>query len=190
MNLTPREAVDDQLNATAHNILHIAVTDDYSDSISLLKTAKEIRDCLEEALEGDEAIRSSRLALLKQEVNLFVRNDGETADEVYRRLKSLVLNLRTFGCSWANDDFIKDKFTDAMVLTKHTMVMMIHQRPDYHKLTVAQVVSTFSTHVLLETKSKKTFAIAQATKNTNLALKAKKVVAQPSREEDVVEESY
>ena len=189
MNLTPREAVDDQLNATAHNILRTAVTDDYSDSIALLKTAKEIWDCLEEALEGDEAIRRSRLALLKQEVNLFVRNDGETADEVYRRLKSLVLNLRTFGCSWANDDFIKDKFIDAMVLTEHTMVMMIHQRPDYHKLTAAQVVSTFSTHVLLETKSKKTFAIAQATKNTNLALKAKKVVAQPSREEDV-EESY
>ena len=74
MNLTPREAVDDQLNATAHHMLRTAVTDDYSDSIALLKTAKEIWDCLEEALEGDEAIRRSRLALLKQEVNLFVRN--------------------------------------------------------------------------------------------------------------------
>ena len=189
MNLTPREAVDDQLNATAHNMLRTAVTDDYSDSIALLKTAKEIWDCLEEALEGDEAIRRSRLALLKQEVNLFVRNEGESAEEVYRRLKSLVLNLRTFGCTWANDDFIKDKFIDAMVLTEHTMVMMIHQRPDYQKLTAAQVVSTFSTHVLLETKSKKTFAIAQATKNSNLALKAKKVVAQPSRDEEVVEET-
>nr|XP_020152988.1 uncharacterized protein LOC109738291 [Aegilops tauschii subsp. strangulata] len=76
-----------------------------------------------------------------------------------------------------------------MVLTEHTMVMMIHQRPDYHKLTVAQVISTFSTHVLLETKSEKTFGIAQATWNTNLALKDNKVVVQPSRVEDVVEES-
>ena len=41
----------------------------------------------------------------------------------------------------------------------------------------------------METKSKKTFAIAQATKNSNLALKAKKVVAQPSRDEEVVEET-
>ena len=66
--------------------------------------------------------------------------------------------------------------------------MMIHQRPNYHKLTAAQVVSTFSTHVLLETKSKKTFALAQATKNSNLALKAKKVISQPSRDEEVSEE--
>ena len=100
-----------------------------------------------------------------------------------------MLNLRTFGCTWANDDFIKDKFIDAMVLTEHTMVMMIHQRPDYQKLTAAQVVSTFSTHVLLETKSKKTFVIAEATENSNLALKAKKVLAQPSRDEEVVEET-
>ena len=75
-----------------------------------------------------------------------------------------------------------------MVLMEHTMVMMIHQRLDYHKLTAAQVVSNFSNHVLLETKSKNTFAIAQATKNSNLALKAKKVVSQPSREEEVSEE--
>ena len=66
--------------------------------------------------------------------------------------------------------------------------MMIHQRPNYHKLTAAQVVSNFSTHVLLETKSKKTFAISQATKNSNLSLKAKKVISQPSREEEVSEE--
>jgi len=96
MNLTPTEAVDDQLKATAHNMVRTAVTDDYSDSIALLKTAKEIWDCLEEALEEDEVIRRSRLALLKQEVNLFVRNEGESTEEVYRRLKSLVLNLRTF----------------------------------------------------------------------------------------------
>ena len=117
-----------------------------------------------------------------------MRNEGESVEEVYRRLKSLVLNLRTFGCTWENDDFIKDKFIDAMVLTEHTMVMMVHQRLDYHKLTTDQVVSTFSTHILLETKSKKTFAIAQATKNSNLALKAKKVIIQPSREEEVSEE--
>ena len=110
-------------------MLRTVVTEDYSDSIALLKTAKEIWDCLEEALEGDEAIRRSRLALLKKEVNLFVRNEGEYAEEVYRRLKSLVLNLRTFGCTWANDDFIRDKFIDAMVLMEHIMVMMIHQRP-------------------------------------------------------------
>ena len=118
-----------------------------------------------------------------------MRNEGDSTEEVYRRLKYLVLNLRTFGCTWANDDFIKDKFIDAMVLTEHTMVMMVHQRPDYHKLISAQVVSTFSTHVLLETKSNKTFAIAQATKNSNLALKAKKVISQPSREEEVSEET-
>ena len=55
-------------------------------------------------------MQRSRLALLKTEVNMFVRKDGETADQVFRRLKSIVLDLRNYGCTWADDNFIKDKF--------------------------------------------------------------------------------
>ena len=75
------------------------------------------------------------MAILKQEVNMFVRKDGESAENVYRRLKSIMLDLSNFGCTWADDKFIKDKFLGAMILTDDTMVTMIHQRPDFDQLT-------------------------------------------------------
>jgi hypothetical protein len=75
-------------------------------------------------------VQRYRLAILKQDVNLFIKKDGESAEQVFRRLKSIVLDLRNFWCTWADDSFIKDKFICAMILTDPT-ITMIHQRPDY-----------------------------------------------------------
>src|ERR1043165_6577336 len=138
-----------------------------------IRTAKEIRNTLGEIFEGDASVQRSRLALLKTEVNMFVRKDGETADQDFRRLKSIVLDLSNYGCTWADDNFIKDKFMCAMILTDDTMVTMIHQRMDFDQLTPNQIVSSFTTNSLL--KSKKTHDLVQGINSTNkLALKAKK----------------
>ena len=91
-------------------------------------------------------MQRSQLALRKQEVNMFVRKNGETADQVYRRLKSIVLDLRNFGCTWVDDNFIKDKFMCAMILMDDTMVTMVHQCTDFDQLTPNQIVSSFTTN--------------------------------------------
>src|SRR3954466_15778687 len=143
--------------------------------------AKEIWGTLREIFEGEVSVRRSRLALLKSEVNMFVRKVGETADQVFRRLKSIVLDLRNYGCTWADDNFIKDKFMCAMILTDDTIVTMIHQRMDFDQLTPNQMVSSFTTNSLLKAKSKQTHDLVQGINSTNnLALKAKKT-APPSK---------
>src|SRR3954471_15349232 len=174
-SLSPREEVDEQLNDIACHMLRRAVPEDYQDSIALLKTAKEIWDTLCEIFEGDISVQRSRLAILKTEVNMFVRKDGESADQVFRRLKSIVLDLRNYGCTWADENFIKDKFLNAMILTDDTMVTMIHQRMDFDQLTPNQIVSSFTTKSLLKSKSKKNHDLVQGINSTNnLALKAKR----------------
>src|SRR3954464_2044665 len=174
-SLSPREEVDDQLNDIACHMLRRAVPEDYQDSIALLKTAKEIWDTLCEIFEGDVSVQRSRLAILKTKVNMFVRKDGESADQVFRRLKSIILDLRNYGCTWADENFIKDKFMCAMILTDDTMVTMIHQRMDFDQFTPNQIVSSFTTNSLLKAKSKQTHDLVQQINSTNnLALKAKK----------------
>src|SRR4051812_48923579 len=121
------------------------------------------------------------------EVNMFVRKDGETADQVFRRLKSIVLDLRNYGCTWEDDNFIKDKFMCAMILTDDTMVTMIHQRMDFDQLTPNQIVSSFTTKSLLKAKSKQTHDLVQEISSTNnLALKAKRM-SSPSKVVEVEE---
>src|SRR3954471_21635477 len=179
-SLYPREEIDEQLNDTACHMLRKAVPNDYQHSIALLKTAKEIWDTLCEIFEGDISVQRSRLAILKTEVNMFVRKDGESADQVFRRLKSIVLDLRNYGCTWADENFIKDKFLNAMILTDDTMVTMIHQRMDFDQLTPNQIVSSFTTKSLSKAKSKQTHDLVQGINSTKkLALKAKKTASPP-----------
>src|SRR3954466_2162738 len=112
---------------------------------------------------------------------MFVKKNGETADQLYRRLKSIILDLRNFGCSWAYDNFIKDKFMCAMILTDDTMVTMIHQLSDFDKLTPNQILSSFTTNSLLKAKSKQTHDLVQGINSTNnLTLKDKKTTS-PSK---------
>lgn len=186
-SLSPREEVDEQLNDTAFHMLRRAVPDDYQDSIALLKTDKQILDTLRETFEGNISVKRSRLALLKTEVSMFVRKDGETVDQVFRRLKSIVLDLRNYGCTWVDDNFIKDKFMCAMILTDDTMVTKIHQRMDFEQLTTNKIVSSFTTNSLLKAKSKQTHDLVQGINSTNnLASKAKKTVS-PSKIVEVEE---
>src|SRR3954471_2556337 len=85
------------------------------------------------------------------------------------------MDLRNYGCTWADDNFIKDKFMCAMIRTDDTMVTMIHQRMDFDQLTPKQIVSSFTTNSLLKAKSKQTHDL-EINSTKNLALKAKRSV--------------
>lgn len=151
--LTPREAVDNQLNATALHMLHQAVPEEHHDYITLFNTTKEIWDCLAEMLEGDDHIHRLKLELLKQEVNMFMRNDDESPKALFQRLKSYVVALKRYGVQWADDEFIVSKFVGSMLPYDPTMVMMIQQRPDFNSVSPNDVVATFVTHDLMKKKS-------------------------------------
>ena len=55
-SLSPREAVDEQLNDTACNKLRLAVPEESKDHIAILKMAKEILNTLGEIFEGDISV--------------------------------------------------------------------------------------------------------------------------------------
>ncbi|KAK1666487.1 hypothetical protein QYE76_054646 [Lolium multiflorum] len=77
-SLTRREVVDDQLNATAINMIHMAVTPKDRAHIRSLKTAKEAWDKLDKLFLGNESIQSSRFDEVNNMSDNFVMNEGET----------------------------------------------------------------------------------------------------------------
>lgn len=62
-----------------------------------------------------KAFKSKKMEFLKQEVNMFVRNDDDTPKTTFCSLKYLVVSLKRNGCEWANDAFIVSKFLGAMI---------------------------------------------------------------------------
>jgi hypothetical protein len=79
-SLTRREVMDDQLNATAINMIHMAVTPKDRAHIRSLKTAKEAWDKLDKIFLGNESIQSSRFDEVNNMADNFVMNEGETPE--------------------------------------------------------------------------------------------------------------
>ena len=114
-NLTRREVVDDQLNATALHMIHLAVSPKDRAHIRTLKTAKEAWDRLDELFLGNESIQSSKFDEVNTMADGFVMNEGESAEDMYRRLTALAVQLRDLGATFADDQWVKRKFYNALL---------------------------------------------------------------------------
>src|SRR3954470_17980958 len=87
-NLTRREVVDSQLNATALHMIQLGVGDKDMPHIQHLSTAKEAWDALTELFIGNESMRRNRYDALSNEAEGFYMLDGEDHEDMYRGLKS------------------------------------------------------------------------------------------------------
>jgi hypothetical protein len=108
MNLTRREMVDHQLNAIAIDMIHLAITPKERAHIQSLKTAKEAWDELDKLFLGNGSIQCSRFCEVM--ANDFVMIEGESPEEMYRRLIALAMQMRDLGATFVDDLWIKKKF--------------------------------------------------------------------------------
>ena len=95
--------MDDQLNATALHMIHLAVSPKYRAHIRTLKTAKEAWDRLDELFLGNESIQSSKFDEVNTMADGFVMNEGESAEDMHQRLTALAVQLRDLGATFADD---------------------------------------------------------------------------------------
>ncbi|KAK1652318.1 hypothetical protein QYE76_070123 [Lolium multiflorum] len=126
-NLTRRDVVDDQLNATAINMIHMAITPKDRAHIRSLKTAKEAWDKLEKLFLGNASIQSSRFDEVNNMADNFVMIEGETPEEMYRRLIALAVQMQDLGATFVDDHWIKRKFYNALLPYEEVKLMAIRQ---------------------------------------------------------------
>ncbi|KAK1627192.1 hypothetical protein QYE76_001507 [Lolium multiflorum] len=96
-------------------MIHMAVTPKDRSHIRTYKTAKQAWERLEKLFLGNESIQSSRFEEVNNAANNFVMLEGETAEEVHRRLTALALQLTELGATFADDAWIKRKFFTALL---------------------------------------------------------------------------
>ncbi|KAK1692593.1 hypothetical protein QYE76_009290 [Lolium multiflorum] len=114
-NLTRREVMDDQLNATAINMIHMPVTPKDHAHIRSLKTAKEAWDKLDKIFLGNESIQISHFDEVNNMADNFVMNEGESPEEMYRRLIALAVQMQDLGATFVDDHWIKRKFYNSIL---------------------------------------------------------------------------
>jgi hypothetical protein len=72
LNLTAREEVEEQLNATTKHLIKQAIPETHSAHINTLSTAKEVWDYLTMLFIGNKSIRSSKFEELNSEERSFL----------------------------------------------------------------------------------------------------------------------
>src|SRR3954467_883638 len=183
-NMTPREYRDNSINSHALVVIGNGLKPEQENLVRKCETAKECWDLLEKSLMGSASIRSSKFDKVQDQADNFVRNEGESPEEVHRRLVALANDMTDHGSKDTDDDWVKRKFISAILLYKEHLTQVIRQIPDFRYLTSNQVLDEFVAMEILNDTAKTKITRHGGPQMQSLALKAKEV----HFEEDVDEE--
>ncbi|KAK1664063.1 hypothetical protein QYE76_052222 [Lolium multiflorum] len=181
MNLTRREVVDDQLNVTAINMIHLAVTQKDRSHIRSLKTAKEAWDKLDKLFLRNESIQSSHFDEVKNMADNFVMIEGESPEEMYRRLIALAVQMQDLGATFVDDPWIKRKFYNALLPYEEVKLTAIRQIASFRAMTSDEVFSEVIALDISKKNAEDLVARAHNTRKPNLALKIREREARFSK---------
>ena len=131
-NLTRREVVDKQLNATALHMIHVAVGEKHLAHIQHLTTAKEAWDTLTDIFIGNESMRRNRFEALSNQAEGFFMQEGEDHEDMYRRLKSIATTFKSLGASHIDDAWIKRKYVSSLMPFESADLKTLQGRHNYH----------------------------------------------------------
>ena len=143
-NLTRREVVDSQLNATALHMIQLAVGLKDMPLIQHFTTAKEAWDGLSELFVGNESMRRNRFEALSNEAEGFYMLDGENHEDMYRRLKVVAFTFRDHGATYVDDAWIKRKYISDLMPFEPIDLKSLQGRHNYHLMTSNEIMQEMS----------------------------------------------
>jgi hypothetical protein len=95
-------------NSQTTSILLASLCQEEYNKVQGLKNAKEIRDFLKTAHEGDEVTKITKRETNKGALGRFVLNKGEEPQAMYNRLKTMVNQVRNLGSTkWDDHEMVK-----------------------------------------------------------------------------------
>ena len=140
--------------------------------IRSLENAKEAWDHLIDMYDGNINIQGSKKFIMQRQVDNFIMKDGEIPEDMFRRLKALVVDMRDCGFKDCDEDWVKEKFLQALIPYNEHMVMNVQSRADFLDLSPSDVLGVFITMNTMKKSSEDTIARANGMKRASLALQA------------------
>jgi hypothetical protein len=163
-DLTRREVVDSQLNATALHIIQIIIGSKELPHIQHFSTAKEALQGLSNVFVGNESMKRTRYVSFCNQAEGFFMKDGEDHQEMYRRFKAIATTFKNLGVHHIDDEWIK---------MKCVLAYMPFEPTNYHQMTSNQVMQEIQAYKVVAQNAKDAHARAIGMqKSSNLALKA------------------
>jgi hypothetical protein len=184
-NFTRRVVVDDQLNSTPLHMIHMAVSPKDRAHIRTLNTTKEAWDTLDKLFLGNESIQSSCFDEVNNMADNVVMIEGESAEEMYRRLTALAVQMRDLGAKFVDDHWVKRKFYNALLPYEEVKLTAIRQNASFRAMTSDEVLSELIALDISKKNAEDLVARAHNTRKPILALKMKEHRASESDENPI-----
>jgi hypothetical protein len=102
---TAREEEKVQFNDIAINILYEALDVKVFEQIKDLERAHDVWTRLEESYEGTNTVKGAKLCMLKDKYTSFKMQEGDTILEMFDRLQTIVVDLKSLGEKVEDEDF-------------------------------------------------------------------------------------
>jgi hypothetical protein len=130
-------------NFQATTILLASLCREEYNKVQGLKTTKEIWDILKTAHEGDEVTKITKRETIEGELSRFVLNQGEEPQVMYKRLKTLVNQVRNLGSTkWDDHEMVK-VILRSLIFRNPTQVQLICGDPRYKLMSPEEVIGKF-----------------------------------------------
>jgi hypothetical protein len=168
-NLLPWDLIDKQLNASALHLIHISLSEKDKAFVRSISSAKEAWDALTNLFIGNESIQESKF----DEVDNFAMLDGETPEELHRRLSALQVKLIELGSTQCDGKWMKRKFFQALLPFMKYIMNSIKGAANFQKMTAHDILQEIVARKISEKNVDDALALARAVRAPNLALKAK-----------------
>jgi hypothetical protein len=119
-----------------------------------LKSAKEIWDVLKTAHEGYEVTKITKRETIEGELGRFVLHQGAEPQAMYKRLKTLVNQVRNLGSTKWDDHEMVRVILRSLVFCNPTQVQLIQGDPIYKLMSPEEVIGKFVSFELMIKGSK------------------------------------
>jgi hypothetical protein len=153
-------------NSQATSILLASLCREEYNKVQGLKSAKEIRDVLKTAHEGDEVTTITKSETIEGELGRFVLNKGEELQAMYNRLKTMVNQVRNLeSTKWDDHEMVK-VILRSLVFRIPTQVQLISGDPRYKLMSPEEVIGKFVSFELMIKDSKHIVNLEQGATST------------------------
>ncbi|KAK1631560.1 hypothetical protein QYE76_005875 [Lolium multiflorum] len=115
----------------------------------------------------------------------FIMNEGETPEEMYRRLIALAVQMQDLGATFVDDHWIKRKFYNALLPYEEVKLTAIRQNASFRAMTSDEVLSEVIALDISKKNAEDLVARAYNIRKPNLALKMKVHEASESDEDPI-----
>jgi hypothetical protein len=153
-------------NSQATTILLASLCREEYNKVQGLKSAKEIWDVLKTAHEGDEVTKITKRETIEGELGWFVLNQGEEPQAMYKRLKTLVNEVRNLGSIKWDDHEMVNVILRSLVFRNPTQVQLIRGDPRYKQMSPKEVIGKFVSFELMIKDSKHIVNLEQGATST------------------------